>query len=197
MGKKLLKAVILVSILVFVVSLLIPGFSPVNSLSYESLQILVESISANADSITFDFALIRTLQMYIANFDFDADQDIIFTKGSRFPPESQNVPLPGDMFYTKIQLRTIKSDGTSSTIEIASGFALDLEKYDGLVSVFQWLNHDPCNGSVLTTVFLVVKTFVGFVVAVAFLLVYLIFDVISVVWCVLYGFMRLFGWVLD
>ena len=49
MGKKLLKAVILVSILVFVVSLLIPGFSPVNSLSYESLQILVESSSANAD----------------------------------------------------------------------------------------------------------------------------------------------------
>lgn len=187
MAKKLLCVLLLVSIVVFVVGLLLPGYSVDGSFSYEALKIFIESISGSSESIMFDISMIRVLQLYLTNFDFELTQKIIFVVG---------VPNPGEVIYTRVMIQNF--DGThADNIVVIDGMHLSTDSYKGLVSVLGWLDHEPVNGSVLTTVFLVVKTFVGFLVAFCFILVYMLLDILAMVWSILYGFMRLFGWITE
>lgn len=186
MAKKLLCLLLLVSIAVFVVGLLLPGYSVDGSFSYDALKIFIESISGNSESIMFDVSMIRVLQLYLTNFDFDSTQKIIFVR---------QTPNPGEWLYTDIIIQTISEDGSTENLNILHGLHLSVDSYKGLVSVLGWLDHEPVNGNVLKTVFLIVKTFVGFLVAFCFILVYLILDIVAMLWSILYGFMKLFGWV--
>ena len=189
MGKKILVILLFVSILVYIVSTIVPGSSleDGSQLTFDSLKLVIESVSGNSDTFMFDLALIRTLQLYLVNFDFNAEQKIIFTWG---------LPNPGEYIYTGIIIQsTPEGSEDVETIRVLSGLHLSSDTHSGLVSVLGWLNHEPCNGNVLKTVFLVVKTFVGFLVAILFILVYLIFDILTLLWSVLLGMLRLFGWV--
>lgn len=186
MAKKLLCVLLLVSIVVFVVGLLLPGYSVDGTFSYDALKIFIESISGNSESIMFDVSMIRVLQLYLTNFDFDSTQKIIFVRQS---------PNPGEWLYTDIIIQTISQDGSTENLNVLHGLHLSVDSYKGLISVLGWLDHEPVNGNILTTVFLVVKTFVGFLVAFCFILVYMLLDILSMIWSILYGFMRLFGWV--
>ena len=194
MWKKLLVILLLDSVLVYVVSLVIPGFNVGGNvgLTYDTLKSVIEAISGTSESFVFDMALIRTLQLYLTNFDFNATQEIVFTTSAVYPDPT----LPSyEVVFTGIYIKTTAEDGETETIEVVSGLQLSDEYRSGLVSVLGWLDHEPCNGNILTTVFLVVKSFVGFLVAFCFILVYLVFDVIMLVWSFVLGMLRLFGWV--
>lgn len=186
MAKKLLCLLLLVSIAVFVVGILLPGHSVDGSFNYDALKIFIETLSGNCESIMFDVSMIRVLQLYLTKFDFDSTQKIIFLR------QTSN---PGEWEYTGIIIQTISEDGTTENLNILRGLHLSVDSYKGLVSVLGWLDHEPVNGNVLKTVFLIVKTFVGFLVAFCFILVYLLLDIIAMIWSIIYGFMRLFGWV--